>query len=50
MKKPHKIIILKGKNAQEEINSISLDRNYSYKLEQSITDDDSKILIINVEK
>ena len=50
MKKPQKIIILKGKNAQEEINSISLDRNYSYKLEQSITDDDSKILIITVEK
>jgi len=47
IKKPHKIIILKGKNAQEEINNVSLDKNYSYKLENSITDIDSKIIIIN---
>ena len=46
-KKPHKIIILKGKNAQSEINNVSLDDNYSYKLEKSITDSDSKIIIIN---
>ena len=46
-KNPHKIIILKGKNAQSEINNVSLDDNYSYKLEKSITDSDSKIIIIN---
>ena len=45
-KKPHKIIILKGKNAQAEINTISLASNYSYKLENSITDADSKIILI----
>ena len=46
VKKPHKLIILKGKNAQTEINNVSLDPNYSYKLEKSITDDDSKIIIV----
>ena len=48
VKKPHKLIILKGKNAQSEINNVSLGSNYSYKLEKSITDDDSKIIIVNV--
>ena len=46
IKKPHKIIILKGKNAQSEINNVSLESNYSYKIEKSITDDDSKIIIV----
>ena len=46
VKKPHKIIILKGKNAQLEINKVSLGSNYSYKLKSSITDDDSKIIIV----
>lgn len=49
-KKPHKLIILKGKNAQAEINKVSLDDNYSYKLEKSVTDIDSKIIIIDVKK
>ena len=48
VKKPHKLIVLKGKNAQSEINNVSLGSNYSYKLEKSITDDDSKIIIVNV--
>ena len=48
--KPHKIIILKGKNAQDEINKVSLGPNYSYKLEKSITDNDSKIIVIDVKK
>ena len=47
VKKPHKLIILKGKNAQSEINNVSLGSNYSYKLEKSITDHDSKIIIID---
>ena len=48
VKKPHKLIVLKGKNAQSEINNVSLASNYSYKLEKSITDDDSKIIIVEV--
>ena len=48
VKKPHKLIILKGKNAQSEINNVSLESNYSYKMEKSITDDDSKIIIVKV--
>ena len=50
IKKPHKIIILKGKNAQNEINNVSLGSNYRYKLERSITDNDSKIIIIDAKK
>jgi 16S rRNA (guanine527-N7)-methyltransferase len=48
VKKPHKILILKGKNAQAEINNVSLAPNYSYKLEKSVTDIDSKIIVIKV--
>ena len=48
VKKPHKLIILKGKNAQSEINNVSLGSNYSYKLENSITKHDSKIIIVDV--
>ena len=48
MKKSHKIIILKGKNAQSDINDVSLPVNYSYKMENSITDSDSKIIVIKV--
>ena len=47
--KKHKILIMKGKNAQEEINNTSKMRNYQYRLENSITDNDSKIIILNVE-
>ena len=47
IRKPHKMIILKGKNAQEELNKLSLGSNYSYKLKRSITDDDSKIIIVD---
>ena len=47
--KKHKIIIMKGKNAQEEINNTSKMRNYKYRLENSITDNDSKIIILSAE-
>tara|TARA_B100001142_G_C14274911_1_gene632433 strand:+ start:610 stop:1224 length:615 start_codon:yes stop_codon:yes gene_type:complete len=47
--KPHKLIILKGKNAQEEINNVSLGPKYKYKIEKSITSVDSKIIIIEAE-
>ncbi len=46
IKKPHKLIILKGKNAQFEINNVSLGTNYSYKFKNSITDQDSKIILV----
>ena len=48
--KNHKLIILKGKNAQSEINNVSLGRNYSYKLFNSITDNDSKIILVDAKK
>ena len=47
VEKPHKLIVLKGKNAQMDINNVSLGSNYSYKLEESITEADSKIIIVN---
>ena len=47
--KKHTIIVMKGKNAQNEINNTSQMRNYEYRLENSITDNDSKIIILNVE-
>ena len=47
--KKHKIIILKGRNAQKEINCTSKMKNYKYRLENSITDNDSKIIILNTE-
>ena len=47
--KKHKFIVMKGKNAQDEINNTSQMRNYEYRLEKSITDNDSKIIILNVE-
>ena len=44
-KKPHKLIILKGQNAQEEANSAFKNNKYPYKLEKSMTNNDSKIFI-----
>jgi len=48
IKKPHKIVILKGKNAEKEINDLSLGKNYSYKLHKSMTSLESKILTMDV--
>jgi len=48
--KPHKMIILKGKNAQEEINKALKIEKFDYKLFSSITDLESKIIISNVIK
>ena len=47
-KKPHKLIILKGQNAHEEINKSFKNKKYPYKLEQSITNINSKIVLINI--
>ena len=43
----HKIIIMKGKNAQEEINKALKDVIFKYRLEKSITDKKSKIIILD---
>ena len=47
-KKPHKLMILKGKNAQEEINKTFKTKKYSYKLVNSITDAESKIILMDI--
>ena len=47
-KKPHKLIILKGQNAQEEANKAFKNHKYFYKLENSMTDEKSKIIIADI--
>ena len=49
-KKSHKLIVMLGKSAQEEINKASKDLIFKYKLVTSITASDSKIIIINAKK
>ena len=46
----HKLIILKGRSAEEEIKKLNKDLNYSYTLEKSITSPDSKIVIVDIKK
>ena len=46
----HKLIILKGKSAEEEIKQLNKKFNYSYNLEKSITNSESKIIIIDFKK
>ena len=45
VKNPHKLIILKGKNALNDLKKLPKDKNYRYKKVDSITDKDSKIII-----
>jgi len=45
VKNPHKLIILKGKNALNDLKKLPKDKNYRYKTFDSITDKDSKIII-----
>ena len=49
-KKSHKLIILKGQNAQEELKKAFNKEKYYYKLENSITNEDSKIIIVDFKK
>jgi len=49
-KKPHKLIILKGQNAQKEANNAFKNNKYPYKLEKSMTNNDSKIIIADFQK
>ena len=48
-KKPHKLIILKGQNAQKEINKSFKNKKDPYKLENSITNIDSKIILMDID-
>ena len=48
--KKHKLIILKGKSAQEEVNKALMKEEFEYKLVDSITNKESKIIIIDVKK
>jgi 16S rRNA G527 N7-methylase RsmG len=49
-KKSHKLIILKGQNAQEDLKKAFKKEKYDYKLESSITNEDSKIIIVDFKK
>jgi 16S rRNA (guanine527-N7)-methyltransferase len=49
-KKSHKLIILKGQNAQKELKKAFKKGKYDYKLENSITNKDSKIIIVDFKK
>ena len=49
-KKSHKLIILKGQNAQEDLKKAFNKEKYDYKLENSITNEDSKIIIVDFKK
>ena len=49
-KKPHKLMILKGQNAQEEIKNSFKTKKYPYKLESSMTNKDSKIILMDINK
>ena len=50
VKKSHKLIILKGQNAQEDLKKAFKNEKYDYKLENSITNKDSKIIIVDFKK
>ena len=50
IKKSHKTIVLKGQNAQEDIKKAFKREKYDYKLEDSITNKDSKIIIVDIKK
>ena len=49
-KKSHKLIILKGQNAQKDLKKAFKKEKYDYKLENSITNENSKIIIVDFKK
>jgi 16S rRNA (guanine527-N7)-methyltransferase len=49
-KKSHRLIVLKGQNAQEDLKKAFIKEKYDYKLENSITNKDSKIIIVDFKK
>ena len=50
VKKSHKLIILKGQNAQKDLKKAFNQEKYDYKLENSITNERSKIIIVDFKK
>ena len=50
LKKSHKLIILKGQNEQKDLKKAFKREKYDYKLENSITNKDSRIIIIDFKK
>jgi 16S rRNA (guanine527-N7)-methyltransferase len=48
--KNHKLIILKGKNAQEEINKLPEMEKHRYTLYNSMTEENSKIIVAEIDK
>ena len=50
VKKSHKLIILKGQNAQKDLEKAFKKEKYAYKLEKSITNNKSKIIIVDFKK
>ena len=50
VKKSHKLIVLKGQNAQKDLKKAFKKEKYDYKLEDSITNRDSKIIIVDIKK
>ncbi len=48
--KSHKLIILKGQNAQKDLEKAFKKEKYDYKLENSITNKESKIIIVDFKK
>ncbi len=49
-KKSHKLIVLKGQNAQEDLKKAFNKEKYDYKVVNSITDKESKIIIVDFKK
>ena len=49
-KKSHKLIVLKGRNAQQDLKKAFIKEKYDYKLENSITNEESKIIIVDFKK
>ncbi len=50
VKKSHKLIVMMGKSAQDQLNKASKGMINKYKLVPSITNNDSKILLVNAQK
>ena len=50
IKNPHKLIVMLGKSAQAEIDKASMRHYFEYKLANSITSSDSKILLVDIKK
>ena len=49
-KKSHKLIVLKGQNAQQDLKKAFNKEKYDYKLENSLTNENSKIIIVDFKK